>query len=481
MLRDSGDSEPTRRGFLAALAAGSTPFVTGCIDDLRDDDGSDGTPEPVSDGTPATPELSQLEEFDTVVDAVETGADPTGEEPITWLIEEEATDDTGLLFPEGRYALGNVELQDLSNFGLVGTGEATAVLVPAGSADELDDPWIDISGVSDFLLRDLDFDFTWEGYAGAMSVSAEGDFAVRNVTVDGTYDVDTHGFLFDVRSADHAGLVENVTAVGAREDGLDTIGIYVGEEHAGELTFRECHIERFSNNGLYASSPGNHSREESSEGQDGAVHVIGGVYRNNNISNVRLGSTGSSVRDVSILVDEEPPRHPNGLNVRGIWLRGTTDHVVENCTVTYDADAAMGDGAIIIDEHTGRSAIQGTHVHVERDDVSPIWALAPTEAVRETGPTGPVFEDVTVTSSASGDEGIEIVGRDGTVLRHCCLHTTESTRHGVVFRDSYGCSVRDTTISVTGQPIVIERGHATVADTSMSTGEQVDVSDGPCS
>lgn len=56
----------------------------------------------------------------------------------------------------------------------------------------------------------------------------------------------------------------------------------------------DCHAYDFANNGIYASNCGKKS------GGGGKVHVRGGLYKNNNISGIRIGSPGSSIKNVVV-------------------------------------------------------------------------------------------------------------------------------------------------------------------------------------
>jgi len=76
-------------------------------------------------------------------------------------------------------------------------------------------------------------------------------------------------------------------------------GMFTGTDHSGTLYIRNCQIERFNNNGIYASATGLPMRG----GQLGRILVEGGLYRNNNIANVRIGGIGSAIRRVVSITD----------------------------------------------------------------------------------------------------------------------------------------------------------------------------------
>lgn len=114
--------------------------------------------------------------------------------------------------------------------------------------------------------------------------------------------------------------------------------------HSGTAYFIDCHIESFPNNGLYGSGPGQ------GNGPGGAVHVIRGLFRNNNVSNVRVGSDTSSVIGTVSIQDGHAPIN-RGDNQRGVWVRETGQNMrIEAVDIIQ---AVGGDGALRIDARDG--------------------------------------------------------------------------------------------------------------------------------
>ncbi|MHB9286199.1 hypothetical protein ACKVMT_04065 [Halobacteriales archaeon Cl-PHB] len=171
-----------------------------------------------------------------------------------------------------------------------------------------------------------------DGHSHRPSLLAEDDVVVANITIRGTAGRDKHRIRFDARDPDANILVHNVDQPDGGQDLGMSIGYYVGSQHSGTITFRDCIVKQFPNNGIYASAP------QKSGG--GEVHVVGGLYRNNNISNVRVGSSGSSIRDVVSIQDGKAPRYESGArNQRGLWIRTDgNDLTVSN----VDADHTWG-------------------------------------------------------------------------------------------------------------------------------------------
>lgn len=116
-------------------------------------------------------------------------------------------------------------------------------------------------------------------------------------------------------------------------------GFIAEQYHAGEAVLRNCHVEGYGDNGAYLSIP--------SRGGDGAVKVIGGLYKNNNVACVRIGSSNSLVRDVTIVQDAPSPEASTGLNQRGLRLNGPGDNItVENTHITVTEDVPSSHGCI---------------------------------------------------------------------------------------------------------------------------------------
>jgi len=448
-----------RRRFLGTLAA-TAGFVglAGCGDGRTEPTATATETAPALDfgrtslpaGVPATPDA-----FDRVVDATDVGADPSGTVPITGVLKDELRDGTLLVFPDGTYSLDPFVARDLQDVGLVAASGASPTFKPLVPAETQGNQWIQLFGVDGFLLQGIDLDVREDGHAGRVMVVGPGDFAIRHLTARGVYDVDdVISFRFDVRDPDGTAVVDSLRARGVDRRIAKTTGVYVGRLHAGEIRFRNCVLENFSDNGLYASAPGGDGGNF--EGRDGPVHVEGGLFRNNNIANVRIGSTGSTVRGATIVVDERPPLpSPEDENVRGIRLRGKHDQLVENCSITYTSEAGWGFGAVRFHSTNGTATIRNTRIHLDRDEV-PAVSAGPPDRKAIDGPVGPSLEDVYVTGDAGGGETVHLRDRDGTTLSNVCVSQTGPDRDGFRFDGCADCVVRDSTVDVTGAPFVLE-------------------------
>ena len=448
-------SRRSRRSFLAIAAAGVTSLA-GCPGGGPETETPPtGTPARTATGTdrgtatrsPTQTTTDAPSRFDETVDITAVGGAADGSEPVTDLIQEHAADGTVVEFPAGTYAVDHLSLTNLHNVGLRAVEGADVSFVPTASASEIGTTLLRLVDLKRFLFEGIDLDFREQGYGGMMYVLGTDDFEIRNVRVRGQYPPDVSGFRFEVVDPESSAIVENVRLPGGSVDGSDSVGIYVGHTHAGTLTVRDCVVENFPNNGIYASSPG---RIDGLSGSNGPVHVLGGRYKNNNIANVRLGSTGSSVQHATVIVDKVPPRHDNGLDPRGIRMRARQGQLVENCDVRISGQVPNSSGGIVIHSEAGQATVRNTSVAVDTDGVPAIHALKPADSQR-----GPIVENVTVGGSAATEHAVDIRHRNGTRIRNSRVEQSGSDRSGVRFERSSDCVVANTNFDVTGEPITM--------------------------
>lgn len=435
----------------AAGVAGIVAFDR--LDDRDDPDLEDG--EPRDEPRQEVPSR-YADEFDTIVDAADSGADPTGEEPINDFLAEYVGESTLLTFGPGTYSLSPVVFSGLSRFGIVGLGEERPTIVPANASCHPGDAHLAFEGVEEFILEDVNFDFQRDGTGGSIHVFADGDVGLRNLELTGHCPGQIASMRLDVRDEGAEGIVENLVASDERRDSQLT-GVYVGKTHEGALTFRDCEISGFSDNGLYASSPGLPG------GSDGSVEVVGGTYADNNISNVRVGSTGSVVRDVTIDV-RSPPSLDGAVNARGIRLRSRSDHLIENCDITIAAETG-GFGAIVFHPNAGGAEIRNTTIDIDADSVNGINALEPSG----TDVSGPVVENVSITGRAASGYAADLQGRDGTVFRNCSIEQNGHDRGGIRLANAADCEIVDSEITTTGEPVRLDGASASIRDTTIAT------------
>ncbi|ADJ14925.1 right-handed parallel beta-helix repeat-containing protein [Halalkalicoccus jeotgali] len=377
-------------------------------------------------------------EYGTVVDIAEAGADPTGAEPIDDVFEEHADDDTLLRFPEGRYRANDLSLYALSNFAMVGEGDVT--LVPGEEYDEA--LWLGGAETRDLRIENFTIDATREGVAPEVVVSAYDGLVVRDLRKEGFHDGDT-SMGFRTLEEDGHSLIENLRAT----DGGSGTGVYVNT--TGSIAFRNCEVAGFADNGLYAS----HS--------SGPVTVEGGRYANSNVTQIRLGSAGSSVEDCEVVVDEQPDGFGN---MRGIRIAdGPGPVTIEDCEISVED--SQGTGAVVGAYSGGSFELRDTRIHVgegyttRRSGGSRTSYAVYVDDATAVDPGTRTIENVSVTGSGTY-RGAMRFSRDHNTVENVCIDQSGRRRNGIVFEDSADNEVSNATIDVTGEAVVLNGGSA---------------------
>jgi hypothetical protein len=234
-------------------------------------------------------------------------------------------------------------------------------------------------------------------------------------------------------------------------------GGYVGEKHSGSVTFRECDFGEFTDNGLYGSTPGVPG------GGGGAVHTEDSKYRNNNVSNIRLGTPGSTSKGDTIVVESAP--EAESLNLRGIRFRRGAGQLVEDCDIHFGPSVTESFAAIVYHSDNAGARVADSHVTMDSDTIPAIRAYHHSEDTD----SAPTFENVTVDGDASRGAAVRIDGRDGTVFRNCTIEQSGLIRDGIRLSYSDDCELIDSRIDVSGFPLVLRDSTLTVRNTTFVT------------
>jgi len=387
------------------------------------------------------------DEYATVVDVTEAGADDTGTESITPVLEDLRSDDTLLVFPEGEYFMDEqFRFTGFDNFGVVGEN---ATLIPA-DFHEFDGPQyrlfrlgVSYSPGGHLRFEGLDVDQSAPD-TGIRAIEAYADrLEVRDVTIDGFHDSGTWGpGMFNVTDPDGYGIVERFRAPdgGAWVDNTPNagnrwrgpIGIEANQ-NVGTLEFRHCWLGGFPNNGLYAA------------GGDGRIIVHGGWFRNSNGANVRVGGQGSEIRWPTVEVDATRPedRAQRGIRIEDghdIEIYGAaieitspmpTSHaisVMNTCesaridNTRLDIRGADINHGIVVSPDAGETTIVETEITHETAGGYPLW-------IRESDRTEQILaEHLTISGQAGDDGGF----RDGIRCErdNCRFSNVDVTQHG---------------------------------------------------
>jgi hypothetical protein len=414
--------------------------------------------------------------FNTVVDMVEdAGCDPTGTEPCDEQITDAADDYTLLKFPAGEYKLTqkNVVL-DKTNLGFVGTGDVRFT-VP----ERFNEKALIVDRGTGLLFEGIDIDQTANGATPGLHLGVDDDLRVHDVELigqgihpdsiprdesgwepggaDENGNPDVMDYFYPiVRSPDGTGLVTDIRAnnhglMGTYNAGDGRSGIWVGISNQGTVTFRNCHIEEFGSNGTYTSRT------------NGVVQFEGGVYRNNDNNQVRIGSAGSYVDGATLEVDADASDAPNpdeALNYRGVRVEmgrqsDRTDVDVRNCDISIRSAPRSG-GGVVAEATASEFAIENTSIEIDADGVRGVLGKEPDGGGAYPAPAKPrtgTLRGVDITGSAANNAAIELRGRPDSLVENCQIEQTGADRNGVVLVDSADTAINSSSIDVTGVPV----------------------------
>ncbi|MFC7096874.1 right-handed parallel beta-helix repeat-containing protein [Halobaculum marinum] len=459
---------PTRRSLLRRLAPLSVAVATaGCggaptpVPPWRDppDDGADdtgGTTTPVD----APTRLAREWGFDDAVDLTTVGADPTGTEPIDDVVRSAVDSERLLYLPEGRYRLDETVVADgsegVDRIGLVGEN---ATVVPADGKDDVLFGFGAGSPVDAAYCKGITFDFSAENTGGRPLLARASDAVlIEDVTVRGEADVDQDLFRIDVTGSAGSGTVRRLRLPDGAPADTKVTGCEVGDDNRGDLSFLDCEIAGFPDNGLYADPP------------HGSVRVVGGSYRNNGVAGVRVNAPDGDavIRGVHVRCDDADGA---GENMRGIRLRGGRSVLVEDCFVEL-LEVTSSDGAITFASELGAATVRNCLIRVDTDGVNAIRIKSPAGETTSEGPF--VCDSITVVGDASDGAAIEAAYRSGVSFRELCVHQSGGDRDGVNLASVDGEFV-DSVVAVTGDPFVLsesrlDRRNVSVPDAPVAVG-----------
>ena len=404
--------------------------------------------------------------FENVVHAVrDLGMDPDGNEPIDGQLQKAAADDTLIVFPGGDFAKhGKTVMTGLQNFGLRGLG-VTRFVAPKGCNEKL----VVIDRGVNTLFENITINLRAKNATPGLHLGANDGLDVRYVRFrgQGIHQNSTprgkgsgnpevkNALNAHVRSPDGTGRVKNVIAhngglMGAYNKGDGRIGIFTGRENRGTLTIEGCNFEGFPNNGLYTSR------------HNGVVQVEGGVFRNNDISQVRLASKDSYVQNALLEVDMQNSRSPNpkeALNTRGVRFDGpvakTHGAEVRDSTIRI-VSTPHSDGAIVANQDTGAFGAKNVRLRLDADGVRGVVGKRPCGIGNRGSPPEPfsgIIERATIVGEGGAAEAVRIVDRPNTKIHQLCVSSSGKGRVGVRCTGSPGTTVSNSNLNVDGEPV----------------------------
>ncbi|WP_129115572.1 right-handed parallel beta-helix repeat-containing protein [Halegenticoccus tardaugens] len=417
--------------------------------------------------------------FGNIVNVVQAGADPTGEEPINPILEELRADDTLLFFPEGRYKMNTTfRYTGFTNFGINGSN---ATIVPT-SADEWigEDERCFLLGVyynpgQRIYVHGLDFDYSAPNTGvRAIEAYAIDRLFVKNIDINGEHDTlwDAGG-TFNLTDPNGVGVVDGFrvpdgTAALVDEGGriqYGRSGITVNRYHKGGIWIRNCVIKSCWDNGLYATD------------SDGFVSIQGGLYQNNNISNLRLGGVDSVIQGPRVVVDRV---RFNDLNQRGIRIEqgarvlvnnanidltnpnghaitvenAVTSATISNANINIGSSPVQNSQGIVVSGNTGRVRVVGGRINIDGPDHGGN-AISINSTDQTTEPV--IVENLQITGDRGGEPGgRETVrcDRDSCTFRNLTIRQPgPAYRQGLTLTGN-NCKVVYSNIQTTHHPLI---------------------------
>ncbi|UIP01522.1 right-handed parallel beta-helix repeat-containing protein (plasmid) [Halobaculum sp. CBA1158] len=388
--------------------------------------------------SPTTPEeVASRWGFERTVDLVEAGADPTGEEPIDEAFDAAVAPDTLVYLPSGTYRVADgITVGGLDRIGLLGSD---ATVVPReGNEDNLFSfGWPE--PVREALFKGITFDFSAPDTGGRpLLAQASDSLLVEGLVVKGEADVNQDLVRVDVTDSDGSGVVRGLRLLDGAIPDYRITGCEVGDDNRGDVSFVDCRIDGFPDNGLYANPP------------EGSVSVLGGRYRNNGVAGVRVEVADDAVvRGVHVRCDDAEGA---GENMRGIRLRAGNSVLVEDCLVEL-LEVTSSDGAVTFASELGAATVRNCHLRVDADGVNAVRIKRAADRQVREGPFR--CESLTIVGSAETGAAIQAADRSGCSFRDLCVFQPGEDRDGFDTDNVHG-EVADSRLAVTGRPFRLE-------------------------
>jgi hypothetical protein len=485
---EDGSTDLSRRQFLAGIggAAAAAPLV-GELDQSQSPDPSQGAQRGATYGAAqlgpesyrilAENERAQQQRGNEITysnraNAVEDiGCDPNGNEPIQDKVSNAAQDGTKVVFPPGTYLVtGGLNIGVEGTFGFVGEGFQSSTQPPQPGSESVVFK-IQAGGPINFLnVRALQqgqfgnfvIDQRDPLSHGGLQIRSDGNVRVRDVrTVGAQTQVDGKDnnpsfFTPMANGADSLIVYERCIARGGGVPGSKNIGgssgfaVFGRNGTRGTVILKDCVIENMADNGIYGART------------KAKVRVLGGLYRNNDVSQVRVNGD-AIVRGVDVVIDEQNytgvksksnarergPGWPatNGLKIETkASISANTGTPVKNCNVVGKSVVSESNagglvnvwdsgGAVTVENCRITNNIAGTTSVLAQNPGSGNYAAAPK-------PWATTVKNSVIQGNQAGQEGpaVDIKERPRSIVKNTCLKYPDASSSDIQGAGTTGVS-----------------------------------------
>ncbi|GAA0464712.1 hypothetical protein MUK72_19250 (plasmid) [Halococcus dombrowskii] len=395
-------------------------------------------------------------QFDQRVDAVEDlGCDPNGGKPVQDTLNSKIKDGMLVVFPEGTYAATGTINPGADRFGIVGKGYQQATKPPKPGGESV---VFNVKANSPFKLFNVGAkealigNFVIDQRKGAMAgvtARSSGNVRVRDVRTVGAQTAvgngDSTPFFFEpfARGGDSLIVFERCVARGGGIPGTKNIGgsagvgIFQRNGETGRIVLKDCIIENMPDNGVYGART------------TAEVIVLGGLYRNNDVSQVRVNGE-ARVDGVTIVIDEKNYtglKSKSNANERGPGWPGTnglkleTDStgavsggtVVKNCDLransVADAEQSNLGGVVNFFASAGAATLDNCRITNNVSSTTSIIASNPSSAPEKVAIT--VKNSVIQGNGAGQNAAVNISSRPRSIVKNTCLSYPDASKDDI--------------------------------------------------
>ena len=167
-----------------------------------------------------------------------------------------------------------------------------------------------------------------------------GSVHLRNLTITGLKGADPVLSLA-VEEPDAAMVLESVHIPDGDTTAATDPAVIVEASHSGTLHLRNMLVEGFRYGGVHAAAPG----QISNGGRRGRTIVAGGLFRDNNIANLRVAGMGSQIRQVTSIQTGAAVTTGATFNPRAIWFSDNVEAELVDSDIIYQA--AQGPAVVL--------------------------------------------------------------------------------------------------------------------------------------